>query len=366
MTGLCVALAWAAGAAAPAVAWEKLPLPPCEKASYNPEGERQAFAVQFDQQNRIYVGNRFNGSGPGCVLRTADGGKTWEPLGPPGDWSLKAGPNDGGFRIHPLKPDWFYMGGENRGVFVSFDGGKTWDHPVSGSWAESIGHGFTFAFHPTNPLRVYASGGVGVYRTDDGGKTWKSLGLPVSQTNWVAVDPAEPNRVYAAQTWKWGDLLRSTDGGDTWASAANGLPDGRVTPTGYPNRAVWQVTVGPKDGKTVYASTATGLFASANGGDDWRRLGPAAKPGTMSGMLAFALHPTDPAVIAGSGYLGRVQLSRDGGTSWADITGDLRTGAMSHRAFGIRVGELAFDPGDPNALYVARSDGLYRARLPKP
>jgi hypothetical protein len=219
----------------PAIEWTMLELPAGETASYNPKGERQAMAIQFDAAGRIYVANRYNGRGRDVVLRSADEGRTWEAVGPEHDWTLKLGPNDGGFRIHPLKPDWWYLGSENRGVYATFDAGKTWQHVIEGWTKTGIGHGFTFAFHPTNPNRVYASGGIGVFRSDDGGKSWTNLKLPNSQTHWVAVDPKEPNHVYATQMWKLGGVLRSTDGGDTWHPIEDGIPSGRVTPTGYFN-----------------------------------------------------------------------------------------------------------------------------------
>jgi hypothetical protein len=49
---------------------------------------------------------------------------------PVNQWTLKVGPNDGGFRIHPLDPDRWFLGSENRGVFVTFDAGTTWDQVI--------------------------------------------------------------------------------------------------------------------------------------------------------------------------------------------------------------------------------------------
>lgn len=345
--------------------WQRIELPPGETATYNPAGERQVFAIQFDPQDRIYIANRYNGHGDEVVLRSADAGVTWQGVGPVDQWTLKVGPNDGGFRIHPLDPDRWFLGSENRGVFVTFDAGATWDQVIEAWTDHGIGHGFTFAFHPTDASVIYASGGVGVFRSTDGGRTWKNLGLPRSQTLWVAVDPEEPNRVYAAQMWNIGDVLRSENGGETWQAITEGIPAGRVTPTGYFHRSAWQLHVDVRDHRRIFVTTAAGLFVSNQLGNTWTRLGTPPQPGVMSGQVIFRQSHHDPGTLVTSESLGRIMLSRDSGQTWTELTGNLPTGAMPHRAFGIRVCELQFHPRDPDLLYVARSDGLYRLKLPR-
>lgn len=343
--------------------WQRVELPTGGTASYNPEGERQVFAIQFDRQGRIYIANRYNGHGNEVVLRSSDGGKTWEGVGPVNDWTLKQGPNEGGFRIHPLAPDRWFLGSENRGVYATFDGGETWQHVIEGWTEQGIGHGFTFAFHPTDPAIVYASGGVGVFRSNDGGHSWKNLGLPTSQSHWVAVDPEEPNRVYATQIWKIGDVLRSEDAGDSWQSITDGIPEGRITPTGYFNHSAWQLHIDAANHRRAFVTTAAGLFVSENCGATWRSLASPPVRGVMSGRVIFCQSPHEPQVLVTSESLGRVMLSRDNGTTWENVTGNLPTGAMPHRAFGIRVCELQFDPNNRDILYVGRSDGLHRTEL---
>jgi photosystem II stability/assembly factor-like uncharacterized protein len=266
--------------------------------------------------------------------------------------------------VHPARPDWFFFGSENRGVFVSHDAGTTWAQTIAG-WEEGgIGHGFTFAFDPGDERRVFASGGRGVFRSTDAGRTWRRLDLPETQTNGVAVDPRNGRTVLAAATWKIGHLSRSDDGGDTWVPRMDGIPEGRVTSGGYPLRATWQVVFDPRHEQRVYAATAAGLFRSDDGGAKWRRLYDSGVPGVrQNGMLAIAVSPHDSAILLGAESRGHVLLSRDGGTSWTDITGGLATGRMPHGWFGIRVCDLAFDPRTPEVVYVARTDGLYRARL---
>ena len=362
-SGLVVLLLTGAALAQPMIACEKVVLPPGGVSDLNPEGHRQVFAVEWDRRGVMYVGNRCDGFGRDVVLRSDDGGATWRPAGPEGNWSLKVGPNEGGLRVHPADDRLLLLGIENRGVFLSRDAGDTWTHALAGWTDGGIGHGFTFAFDPQDPARLYASGGVGAFASDDAGHTWRRLPLPQSQTNTVAVDPRDPRRLFVGQTFRHGDLLRSTDRGATWSTAAEGIPAGRVTPSGYPNRATWLIVPSPHHADTLFAATSAGLFVSQDAADTWRLLRPPPRPGVMSAALALAPHPCDPRVLVAGEALGRVILSTDGGDTWRDVTAQLPTGPMPHRRFGIRVTEIRFDPRDPDALYLARTDGLYRGRL---
>jgi photosystem II stability/assembly factor-like uncharacterized protein len=131
----------------------------------------------------------------------------------------------------PGKPNQFYMAANNGGVWESTDYGRTWNPIFDGQDTGSVG---ALAVAPSDPNTIYVgsgegllrpdlSTGDGIYKSEDGGKTWKHLGLRDGQqiTN-IIVDPHDRNRVFAAVLGHpYGPnaergVFRSTDGGETW------------------------------------------------------------------------------------------------------------------------------------------------------
>jgi photosystem II stability/assembly factor-like uncharacterized protein len=355
-------------------AWQRVGLPPGGSNSINPSGARQVFAVEIDgERDLLYAGNRFVGSGEGSVLRSADEGLTWQAVGvSTGEsWNLAgSGPNEEGFRLHPLHPDTWLFASENRGVYATFDAGTTWQNVIPGWVSGGIGHGFEFQFHPGNPDRIWAAGGVGVFRSDDGGRTWinRSSGMNNSQTQALRVDPATPSRLYAGQIWTSGGLFRSDDGGDSWTRIENGIgePGQRITPSGYFFVSTFQIELHPSRPGELHALTAKGLYRSTNYGDSWSPLAFIGASGVGTAIRSFKLHPREPDTVLAGATNGRVFLSLDGGAGWSEITGSLATGPMPAGEFMISVTELRFDPRDDAVVYAARTEGLYRYRLPRP
>ena len=206
-----------------------------------------AVAVSLSDPNVVYVGtgeapfrNQTSTHGDG-VYKSTDAGKTWVHLG------LEATRQISRIRIHPTNPDIVYVAAqgnpwgasEERGVYRSTDGGKTWELTLK-TTNESGAVDLSMDAH--NPRILYAamwdhgrkpwfvrSGGPGggIYKTTDSGDTWQKLedGLPdfVGQIG-IAVSPAKPERVYAIIEAEEGGLFRSDDGGASW-ERLNGARD---------------------------------------------------------------------------------------------------------------------------------------------
>lgn len=145
---------------------------------------------------------------------------------------------------HPSEPDTYYAGSEEAALFVSHDRGETWEeveglsnHPTRPHWGPGAGgmgmH--TVLIHPENPKRMWvAMSAVGVFRTDDGGDTWKvcnkglnrvPTGKPEEENigycaHKVALDPDNPDILYMQDH---GAVNKSTDGGDSWFRIEKGL-----------------------------------------------------------------------------------------------------------------------------------------------
>lgn len=280
----------------------------------------------------------------------------------------------------PDQPNVFYIGQVDGGVWKSTDYGRTW-HPIfDHEPTQSIG---AIAVAPSNDNIVYvASGeglhrpdlsvGDGMYRSDNAGKTWVHLGLRQSQQiPAIAVDPTNPNRVFAAVLGHpYGPnpqrgIFRSTDGGKTWTRVLfvndrTGGSDVVIDPRNpqIVYACLWQETLGPWEDDNSYDGTDGGLYKSTDGGTTWKKL-TRGMPANLV-QINVAIAPDDPSRLyatysttvtnvydTGSGD--GVLRSDDAGATWRRITNDPRP------AMKIGGGDLSVpvvDPQNPDVVYV--------------
>jgi photosystem II stability/assembly factor-like uncharacterized protein len=226
----------------------------------------------------------------GGLWKTTDGGANWTPVT---DGQIRSS-SVGAVAVSESSPDVVYIGmGETcirgnimagDGMYKSTDAGKTWTH-IGFSDKQNISE---IRIHPTNPDIVWVAAfgfhGApnderGVFKTTDGGRTWKKVLFRDAKTGAIdlSVDPTNPNVLYAA-LWEafrmeytmssggpGSGLFKSTDGGETWTEITRnrGLPAGMVGRIG--------VAVGA-DGRRVYALVENengGLFSSDDAGATW-------------------------------------------------------------------------------------------------
>ena len=287
-----------------------------------------AIAVAESNPNVIYVGTgesciRGNISYGNGVYRSTDGGKSWNYIG------LKETQHIAKVLVHPRNPDIVYVAafghayGPNpeRGVYRSTDGGKTWDKVL---YKDDKTGAIDLVFDPHNPNVMFAalyqaqrtpwslsSGGTGsgLYRSVDGGLTWKHLegdGLPggILGRIGVSVSGADSNRVYALVEAKDGGLFRSDDGGDSWSRVND---DQRLT------QRAWYFThifADPRSIDTVYMLN-TGVFRSTDGGKSLTLL-----PAPHGDHHGFWIDPVNPNRMI-NGNDGGATISVDGGKSWS-------------------------------------------------
>ncbi|MDB4952344.1 MAG: hypothetical protein JWM27_4993 [Gemmatimonadetes bacterium] len=257
------------------------------------------------------------------VYRSTDGGKTWTFAG------LRDVGQIGGVRAHPTNPDvaWVAALGNpfarnpERGVYKTTDGGRTWRRTLFVS--DSTG-AIDVELQPGNPDVLYASmwrgerkpwtiiSGAhegGIYRSADGGETWTKLtrGLPsglFGKSN-VAVSAADPRRVYALiEAAPGSGLYRSDDGGDTWA-LANGEARLITRPFYYDN-----ITADPTNADVVYIGNE-GFFKSTDGGKTFRTL-----PTPHGDNHDLWINPRDGRIMIQSND-GGANVTEDGGRSWS-------------------------------------------------
>jgi len=287
-----------------------------------------SIAVADSDPRIIYVGTgeaciRGNISYGDGVYRSTDGGKTWRNVG------LRDSRHIGRVIIHPRNPDIVFVAalghayGPNteRGVFRSKDGGTTWEKVL---YKDEKTGAIDVTFDPNNPNVGFAalweasrtpwsltSGGPGsgLYRSTDGGTTWKRLegnGLPKGALGriGVSISGADSNRVYALIEAEEGGLYRSDDGGEKWT---------RVNEDHRFRQRAWYFThvfADPKNVDTVYILN-TGFFRSTDGGQKFSLL-----PAPHGDHHGLWIDPNNPQRII-NGNDGGANISTDGGKTWS-------------------------------------------------
>ena len=193
-----------------------------------------------------------------------------------------------------------------------------------------------FALDPSSSLTIYAATGRGLYKTADGGASWRRVGTGLGDHSLlaVAVDPHSPSTVFAATDT--GGIFRSFDGGVHWTESNKGISA----------KYVGAITFHPsKDGELFAGAEAGRIFHSGDGGSSWTELSP---PTTRVAITVLAMD--DRRLYAGTNSEG-IFFSDDRGTTWSHPTGRLSRGT---------VWNVMLEPvsGD---MFAGTHDGLFRS-----
>ncbi|MEP6569878.1 MAG: glycosyl hydrolase [Acidobacteriota bacterium] len=272
-----------------------------------------------------------------------------------------------GFAVDPNNAARYYVAAASGGVWKTINNGITWTPVFDKEGSYSIG---CVVLNPKNPLTVWVgtgennsqrsvSYGNGVYRSDDGGKTWKNVGLKASEhIGRIAIDPKDPNTVYvAAQGPLWGPggdrgLYKTTDGGKTWKKILS-ISD---------NTGVTDVVIDPQDPETLYAASyqrrrhmwtlidggpESAVYKSTDAGASWNKL-KAGLPTTDLGRIGLAISPVDSnvlyATVEASDRKGGIFRSSDRGGSW-ERRNEFDAGAMYYA-------RVVADPRNVDRIYI--------------
>ncbi|MBO6522481.1 MAG: hypothetical protein JJ971_01525 [Balneolaceae bacterium] len=279
-------------------------------------------------------GNPRNSASAGAgVYKSLDGGRSWELMGLEGTRNIHR------VIIHPDDPNTVYVGAqgnawadtEDRGVYKTIDGGKTWEKILYTNTRTGIAD---LVMDPINPNKMFAamweyrrwpwffeSGGEGsgLYMTVDGGENWKELtsedGLPEGELGkiGVAIAPNKPNVVYALVESKKNAIYRSDDGGYTWELRQTVEDDPQVG-----NRPFYyhEIYVDPFNENRVY-SIYTFISKSEDGARSFESLYPYYN-WVHPDHHAFWLSKTSPGFMI-DGNDGGLNITFDGGDTWRFI-----------------------------------------------
>jgi photosystem II stability/assembly factor-like uncharacterized protein len=330
-----------------------------------PEGNRTiAIAGIPEDPMTTYIG-----AASGGLWKTTDAGTTWKPIFDDQEVS-----SIGSLAITPTNPDIVWVGtGETfiirpahamgDGIYKSIDGGKTWKN----MGLKKTGRIGRVIVHPTNPDIVYAAAlghtygkqqERGVYKTVDGGETWKRIFFIDENTGAaeLAMDPQNPDRLlvgmWSIQINTWGlnsggpggGVYRTTDGGENWEPMnTKGLPGGKDHPVGKT-----AVAISHSNPNIVYALfeiESPALYRSEDFGETWtlqtRNHDIAERAPYYTRM---AVSTTDPNEL----YFASVKfsISKDGGKT---IKGGYSAGGDNH--------DIWIDPSNADRIMVAHDGG---------
>jgi photosystem II stability/assembly factor-like uncharacterized protein len=279
------------------------------------------------------------------------------------------------------RPNLFYVGVNNGGVWRTTDAGRTWQPIFDEQPTGSIG---ALAVAPSDPSVIYVGSGEGlqrpdlsvgdgVYKTTDGGRTWRHMGLgDAQQIGALLVDPRDPNRVFvAALGHPYGPneergVFRSTDGGQTWQkvlykdenTGAIALAFDPANPQ-VVYADLWAARQGPWE-NGAWQGPGSGLYKSTDGGTTWRQLTkglPTIEQGL--GRIGIGIAPSDPrrvyATVDAQPQYGGIFRSDDAGETWTRVTDERRVWAR-----GSDFAEIKVDPKNREIVYAA-SVATYRS-----
>ncbi len=272
-----------------------------------------------------------------------------------------------GFAIDPANPTRYYVAVASGGVWKTTNAGVTWTPIFDNEASYSIG---AIAVDPKNFLTVWVgtgennsqrsvSYGSGLYKSEDGGRAWRNVGLKTSEhIGRIAIDPKDANIVYvASQGPLWGPggergLFKTTDGGKTWKNILN-ISE---------NTGVTDVVIDHNDPNTVYAAAyqrrrhmwtlinggpESALYKSTDAGATWNRL-RAGLPTVELGRIGLAISPVDSnviyATVEAADRRGGIFRSSDRGSSW-ERRNDFDSTAMYYS-------RIVADPKEVDRIYV--------------
>ncbi len=334
-------------------------------------------------RQRAYPRGRIDYEAYGRALEQARVMHKRQPAKRAVSWRL-AGPINVGGRIADIEmtsEGKIYAGAASGGVFLSEDEGQSW-RPIFDDTANlSIGD---LAIAPSDEAIVFAGtgepnggggsltyGGAGVFKSADGGETWRPAGLAETRhIGRVLVHPQDPETVYVAAMGRlFGanperGVYRTRDGGANWEQVLYLAEDtGAIDLAMHPDRpdriyaAMWQRARQPW-GRN-YGGPRCGLHRSDDGGATWTQLSAGLPAGDNVGRIGVAVAPSDPQTVYAiyadaTGFFAGVFKSTDGGDNWSRVNDQALTD--NYNSFGWWFGRIAVHPRDADVVFALGLD----------
>ena len=278
----------------------------------------------------------------------------------------------------PSQPRTFYMGVASGGLFRTTDGGANWEPitdgkvPVASSGSIAVAESdpnIIYYGTGSDGVRSNVSTGRGVYRTNDGGQTWSFLGLyNAGQVGAVRIHPRDPNTAWVAA---YGDIFKrntergvfkTTDGGRTWKKTlylndSTGAMDVELQPGNPEVVYAWMNRIERKPWSIISGSRLGGMYRSTDGGETWTRI-TAGLPNEIIGkgnLAVTAANPSRVYALVEAKPGGGLYRSDDAGLSWTQVNA---TPALVQRPFYYTT--LGADPTNADVVY-AGAEGFFKS-----
>tara|TARA_B100001778_G_C18602584_1_gene637981 strand:+ start:165 stop:2765 length:2601 start_codon:yes stop_codon:yes gene_type:complete len=338
-------------------------------------------SIQVDEKN---PGTMYVAFGSGNLWKTVNNGITWKPI-----FENQPSLGIGDIALAPSNSDIIYVGtGESlkkarnftmpgTGMYRSTNGGDTWEHiGLEDSW-----HIGEISVHPTNPdivlvsvLGHFWSKNVnrGIYKTEDGGKSWKHV-LYIDEntgSNDIVISNSNPEVIYASM-WENNPgisglnsgIYKSSDGGDNWEKLINGLPYGKkmgriglAVSYSNPNKVYALI-----DNLSKNRSEAAEVYKTIDGGKLWKRTHEDELmifPGIGWYFADIYVNPKDDEEIYSLGV--RIAKSMDGGKTFNNLYGTVKRINPSDAKFlHLDHCELWINPKNPKHIALGNDGGLF-------
>jgi photosystem II stability/assembly factor-like uncharacterized protein len=272
----------------------------------------------------------------------------------------------------PGDPTTYFFGATGGGVWKSTDGAMTWSSVFDKQDVSAIG---SLAIAPSDPNVIYVgtgeacirgniSHGDGVYKSVDGGKTWKNVGLHDSRAiGKVIVDPKDSNVVFvAALGHPYGSntergVFRTTDGGKSWEKVLYKDENTGAIDVAFDSHnshilyaSLWQARRTPWD--MTSGGPGSGLYRSNDGGTTWKQLQEHGLPKPPYGRIGLAVSSNSDRIYALiEAHDGGLYRSDDGGETWELANGDR---SLWQRAWYYM--HIFADPQEASTVYIANVD----------
>jgi photosystem II stability/assembly factor-like uncharacterized protein len=292
-----------------------------------PGGDVRALAPDPSRPGRVFLG-----TADGHVFASEDSGTHWELLGRAGArldaviTAIVVDPQDGNVLF---ASSWALDAGAGGGVFRTDDGGRTWRE--AGLAGEAVR---ALAMAPSDPNLLVAGTLDGVYRSRDAGKTWERISPEhhpeLRNLDSVAIDPRDPETIYAGTfhlPWK------TTDGGRTWHPVHQGMID---------DSDVMSLLVDASDARRIYASACSGIYRSDDGAAEWKKI--QGIPYAARRTYAIAQDPKHPASVYAATSEG-LWKTDDGGMTWRRTTPSSWV-----------INTVAIAPGEPGRVLIGTEE----------
>lgn len=333
----------------------------------NVSGRVTSLAVDPADSNTVYAA-----AAGGGLWKSTDGGTSWSPLT---DSFNRL--SSGSVAIDPNNPSTIYYGtGELNfnidgypgvGIFKSTDGGSTW----AALSLPGPGFFYTGKIVVASNSTVYVAGLYDAYRSTDAGQTWTELHLSDGAVDDIAVDPTNPNIIYASYGSAWAvdsssyGIHKSTDGGASWTWITAGLPPAsqvsRISLAIAPSndQVLYAFINGSRPGSTTLDTNR--VYTSTNGGTSWTVLSSATSDNGFGGDQGWynnvvAVDPSHPDTV----YVGGIDFwkSTNGGQKWTNLTNGY--GSVNGKNIHVDQHAIAFANGSSSTFYIGNDGGVWK------